>query len=271
MIKDGLNRIKPDRRDFSLVHTFGATVADTQSLPSSFSIYDGRPIPNQDDVDTRFNPQLPALPFGCTGETGAFETGLQDGTLCNPQDLYLATPPYNQGGRDIRDMLKVLINRGVVRADGTMSEKRLAYFNCYGTGGIDDFNAARIGIWINQAERRGVYLGTWWYPEFENAGADGILPLPSFNINEASLHNHLATGFYSTYKDDYIETISWQGMHYAKNGLAYVSRADYNALMAQPYTGAFTITKMPSNTPVPVGVQAEIDHLVYFIRNLFNV
>lgn len=40
--------------------------------------------------------------------------------------------------------------------------------------------------------------------------------------------------------------------------------------MRQPYTGAFTITKTSSSTPVPIGVQAVVDHLVYFLLNLFN-
>lgn len=268
MIRQGLKKIVPDRRDYSLLHTFGATVADVQSLPTKFTIYDGRVIPNQNEPDTRFTPPVRALFEGCTAETGTFSCGLQDNALYRPDDLYDNTPPGTDGeGRDARLMLQTLITRGVKSVDGTVGNKRVAYFNCYGAGPIDDFDAARIGIWINQSERRGVLIGTWWYPEFESVGADGVLPLPSFNIKNATLHFHLITGWDNKNGQDVLEDISWQGMNFGNAGLDYMTRAQYNALMAQPYTGAFTLTKMPSNTPIPIGWQAVVDHLIYYLRN----
>lgn len=266
MLKQGLKKITPDRRDYSIVHTFGATTA---GLPDNYSIYDGRPIPNQNDVDTRFNPQLPPLPEGCTGETGAFETGLQDGKLYNPQDLYLHTLPGDAGGRDMRAMLQTLIDRGVEATDGTMSPKRTAYFNCYGTGIIDDFDAARIGLWISQAEKRGVYVGSWFYPEFVyDVPPTGVLPVPSFNTTQASLHCYLMTGWRTIDGKLEAEMLTWQGPKVGFQGVEYMSREIFNALMAQPYTGAFTITKTTSKTPIPIGWVAVVDHLVAFIRNL---
>lgn len=263
-MKSGLSRIEPDRRDYSLIHTFGAMAPDPKSLPSSFSIYDGRAIPNQEEPDTRFTPSLPPMPYGCTGETGAFESGIQDAVLYNPQDLYLNTPPGNQGGRDIRKMLQTLIDRGPMKADGTFGPKRVAYFNCYGSFGIDDFDAVRIALWINQWEKRGVYIGTFWYWGDQPMVP---LPLPSFKMAEGTLHNYLCTGW----NDDTLEVIPWLGEGVGDKGKFYITRPIFNALMRQPWTGAFTITQVESKTPVPVGYQAVIDHLIYFIHNLFRL
>lgn len=269
MMKSGLTKIRPDSRDYSLLHTYGA-VADPSSLPLSFSIYDGRQIPNQNLQDNRFSPALPPLPYGCTGETGAFESGIQDETLYNPQDLYINTPPGDFGGRDIREMLKVLTKRGPKQADGSMGPKRTAYFNCYGAGKIDDFDAARIAIWINQIEKRGVYIGTFWY--WGDTPAT-VLETPSFKMSEASLHCYLATGWAHNDQigEDELEVIPWVGQDFGTQGRFYITRTIYNALMVQPWTGAFTITKTEGQAGVPIGYQAIIDHLVYFIRNLFQI
>lgn len=267
----GLDKIIPDTRDYSLLHTFAGTIPDPEGLPDRYSNYDGRAIPDQNADDARFPFLIPPLPFGCTGEAGAFDSGIQDKADYNPQDLYLNTPPRDPySGRDIRKMLQTLIDRGPKKIDGSFGPKRLAYFNCYGSGKIDDFDAARIALWINQFERRNVIVGTWWYQEFNSAGNDGILPEPSYQMAGAQLHCHLVTGFDKTYKDEYVETIPWRGKQVGKDGLFYMPRSMYNALMRQPWTGAFTITKQPVSSPIPVGYMAVIDHLVYMVRNLWN-
>jgi hypothetical protein len=267
MIKNGLNKIYPNRHDYSIVHTFGTTI-DPQGLPYSFSIYDGRPIPNQNDFDGRFTPALRPLPMGCTGEATTFMAGLEDGALYPPDDFYFATPPGTDGqGRDIRTALSTAKNRGFKLPDGTIGARKGDYYNCYGAGAIDDFDAARIGLWVNQNEKRAVTVGSWWYPEFNVPQAGGILPTPSFNTNTATLHNWLIVGW----EGDYLQVIPWEGMAYAMVGIVKMSRTLYNALMAQPWTGAFTQAKTPATGPIPVGYQAIIDHLIYFIRNLFHV
>lgn len=267
-LQSGLTKIAPDQHDYSLLHSYGALTSDPKSLPTSFSIYDGRPIPNQNNFDDRFTPPLPPLPMGCTGEAGAFESGLQDGKLYNPKPLYEHTPPGGNGGRDMREMLSTLINHGPQEADETFGPRRTAYFNCYGSGKISDFDAARFGLWINQNEKRGVYVGSYWYPEFENLDMSAALPIPSFNIRDASLHCHLATGWDTTYKGVYLEDLSWQGEGYGKGGIDYISPEIYNALMGQPWTGAFTITKTEGVSPLPIGAQAWIDHLIYYFRSI---
>lgn len=260
----GLNKIAPHRKDKSFLHTYSAVVPDPKSLPEKFSIYDGRPIPSQIENDTRFTPPIPPLFNGCTGETGSFESGIQDGELYSPQDLYLNTSPGDAGGRDIRAMLQVLCDRGPRKADGNFGLKRSAYFNVYGAGKIDDTDAAKIALWINQEEKRGVYVGTWWY---WGSAPSAVLDVPSFKRAEASLHCYLITGW----DGDDLEVIPWLGMTVGFGGKFKMSRVIYNALMAQPWTGAFTITKGGGMAPITIGVQAYIDHLVYFIKNLFGV
>lgn len=277
MIKDGLNKISPDRRDFSFVHTFGQ--ASPASLPANFSIYDGRTIPNQTDYDNRFDPVLPPLPMGCTGETAAFESGLQDGKLYNPEWIYRNTPPGGTGGRDMRTMLKFLINNGP--AEGGADEKRKGYFNIYGVGQVTDYDAVKIALWLSQGEKRGVYVGSYFYPEFVRpvAGsgdgrkyveADGIVPAPSFNTTIASLHCWLITGWKTIGGKEYLEGLTWQGESVGNKGVEYFSREIYNALLAQPYTAAYTISKY-EKPPLPIGWVAILDHLVAYIRELFNV
>lgn len=271
-MKNGLNKVYPDSRDYSLLHSFGALNTDTSGLPANFSIYGGQIIPNQDLPDMRFIPAVRPLPYGCTGESQTFIGGIEDNNTYAPDDLYDHTPPGVDGqGRDLRSSMKTTIDRGYKQPDGTIGNKRKAYFNCYGAGAIDDFDAVRIALWINQAEKRPVSVGSWWYPEFENP-VNGSAQLPSFNTNYATLHNHMITGW-RTLADGTIELedISWQGMDYGQRGLVYFSRAIFNALMAQPYTGAYTVTKNDSTSPVPIGMTAYIDHLIYFIRNLFHV
>lgn len=271
MIKSGLSKISPNRKDYSILHSFGATNFDTSGLPANFSIYDGRPIPNQNALDTRFIPAVRPLPMGCVAETTTFAAGLEDGAIYPPDDFYFAIPPGTDGeGRDIREGLQTAIDRGFKLPGGVIGAKRTAYFNCYGAGAIDDFDAARIAIWINQIEKRGVSVGTYWYPEFEYP-VHGSLPLPSFNTSQGSLHNHLITGWRTLNGVVELQDISWQGDMYGDAGVVYISREIYNALMQQPWTAAFTITKIGGITPVPIGMKAIVDHLVYFIRNLFKI
>lgn len=275
LLADGLKKVLPDRRDYSFVHSFGATPFDTHGLPDNFSVYDGRPIPNQNALDERFTPALRPLPQGCTGESQAFLGGLEDALSYPPDDLYDHTPPYTDGaGRDLRDSLKATVLRGYKLPAGGIGNKRTAYFTCYGAGKIDDFDASRIAVWINQNEKRGVSVGSWWYPNWGHLGLSGILPTPSFNTKEATLHNWIVTGWKTIQGTQYLEGISWQGSEYGRSGLHYVSRDLYNKLMAQPYTAAYTLTKVAGLQPIPIGLQAYSDHVVYlltqFIRNLFS-
>lgn len=271
-MKSGLQRIAPDPRDYSLIHSYGAVASDAMSLPQDFSVYDFRPIPNQDDFDERFTPHLPPMPYGCTGETGTFDAGIQDLDLYNPKDLYDNTQPFTPNdGRDMRATLGTLKSRGPRLASGLFGKKRKAYFNVYGAGKIDDFDAARIALWINQNEKRGVWVGTFWYPEFATPRPDGTVKTPSWDTRTASLHAHLITGWKTIDGELYLEDISWQGMEYGNKGIVYFSREQYNALMKQPYTGAFTITSREGVEPVPLGFKTVIDHLVYFILDLFRI
>lgn len=266
MKHSGLLKIKPDRRDHHIVkhleRTYGAL--DPLSLPEKFSIYDGRSIPNQDEPDTRFDPPLPPLPFACTAETTTFLCGLEDGKLYNPEWLYRNTPPFDNGGRDIRDALNTAAKLGLMDDKGNIGGQDWdSYGHVYASGKIDDYDAARFSCYLLS---RGVSIGTWWYGIFTLA-SNGLLSAPSFNTNEASLHNWLVTGW----DKEGIELIPWIGGQWDVKGLGYLSRGVYNALLNQPYTGAFSFYKLGDQKPITLGVQAYIDHLINYIRTLFNV
>lgn len=272
MIRNALNKVRPDRRDYSLLHTLGSTAPDPKGLPAKFSIYDGRTIPNQELLDTRFDPPVRPLYYGCTGEAQTFARGLKSGKTYRPDDHYDHTYPFKEDtGRDMRKSMQTGIDRGYMDERGMLGDKDTAYFNCYGSGKIDDCDAARIAIWINQNEKRSVSVGSWWYPEFnELSKRHPVVPLPSFDTSEATLHNHLVTGWDTINGVECVEDISWQGEDYANHGVCYIPRAIYNALMAQPWTGAFTAASLAGKTPVSIGIQAQIDHLIYFIFDLFG-
>lgn len=277
MIKQGMSPVYPHHKDNSLLHSFGALDFDTGSLPDSFSIYDGRTIPNQNDIDERFTPPVRPLPMGCTAETTTFMAGLEDGAQYPPDDFYFATPPGQDGaGRDIRVALSTAATRGFKLPDGTIGAKRAPYFNCYGAGKIDDFDAARIALWINQQEKRGVSVGTYWYwggTPNNTLVQNGLLVTPSFNTTMMPLHNWFIVGWSTP---DVLIGIPWAGMEFGLGGLVYITRADYNRLMTQPWTGAFTQGKLAEGQqPVTIGMQAYYDHIVYalvqFIHQLWGV
>ncbi len=252
MLQNGLQKIRPDSKDYSLLHTFGGT---TEGLPDNFSIYDGRIISNQN---------ADGFPFACTAYSTTFIAGLEDGAFYPVPDFYYAVPPGDNGGRDIRAALSAAKNRGFRLPDGTLGAKKGDYYNCYGAGKIDDFDAARIGLWINQNEKRGVTIGSWFYAAFENGA--GVVGTPTFNTSQGSLHNWTITGWKTIDGVLYLEAETWQG-----NFIQYFSREIYNALLAQIYSGAFTLAKTPPSGSVPIGYTAIIDHLVAFVRQLFHV
>ena len=274
MLKPGLRPIKPDRRDYSFIPTFGATTFDVKGLPKQFSLYDGRQIPDQNQPDMRFTPPLPPLHYGCTGESISMYSGIQDNNLYSPLFNYENTYPYvHTTGRDMRKVIQHAIDVGLMDDKGEVGNHRAEYFHVYGSSKIDDFDAARIALWINQAEKRSVMIGTWFY--WNDTQNSGILPAPTFNTKEGTLHAYLVTGWKTIDGIPHLEAIPWLGHWFGDNGRCYISRPIYNALMAQPWTAAFTITKLKGRAPIPVGMRAHVDHIVYrlhqFIRNLFHV
>lgn len=284
MVKSGAEKLRPDRHDYSLLHTLGLVApwykrwftkplagVVNEGLPANFSIYEGQPIPNQAFPDDRFVPIVDVLDFGCTGESQTFAAGLADKQTYRPDDFYDNTPPGGRTmGRDMRKSLQTAIDRGFTTSPNIApGNKRKAYFNCYGAGTIDDYTAAKIALWVNQAERRAVTIASWWY--WAKVPKTGIASLPSFNMDEATLHNYIATGWVTIKDVEYLECIGWVGMNFGKRGIIYISQPIYNALMRQPWTGAFTMTRDDGTAPLPIGWQAVVDHFIYWFRNRFGV
>lgn len=265
-MNQGVRKVKPDRRDYSFLHTYAGS---TEGLPDTFSIYDGRPIPDQRTYDRRFNPPLRPGPMACTGETQTFIAGLEDGALYDPMDFYDATPPGVDGiGRDVRQSLKTAVERGFKRADGVRGFNRAAYFHVYGSGKIDDFDAMRIALWMHQNSKRGISLVTYFYQEML-PDQFGNIQLPTFNTKEATLHNYLITGWRKRNGVEELECIPWLGMESGDKGKMYIPRPIFNKLINQPYTGAFILINEDSTLPITLGWVALWNHLVAFIRQLY--
>lgn len=265
-MQQGALKVWPHRKDYSFLHTYAGS---TEGLPESFSIYDGRPIPDQRFYDRRFTPPLRPGPMACTGETQTFIAGLEDNALYDPIDLYDHTPPGTDGiGRDVRQSLKTSIEYGFKRADGARGFNRAAYFHVYGTGKIDDFDAVKIALWMHQNARRGVSVVTWWYTEMY-PDQNGNIQLPTFRTQEATLHNYLITGWRTRNGVEELECIPWLGMEVGKKGLVYIPRPIFNKLINQVYTGCFILINEDGTLPITLGWIALWDHLVSFIRQLY--
>jgi hypothetical protein len=236
-LKSGTQPTHIDYRDFDFAKSFG--LAAPPAFPAEYNVDAQLWQPDQNAM---------GLPFGCTGFTQASLCEDEDGTQYDPAYIYRQTPPFDEGGRDIRksldfirknDLKKYL--KGVVT--GT---KRTAYFNIRPMLPLDAFDAIRLAMFSTKDEKRAVSVGTPWFPEFENTDR-GILPMPhSFDVTfaGASWHNWAIKGWKTIGDQPYLIGKSWQGADYGDAGFCYVSRSLINNLMAISGSAAFTVSKI---------------------------
>lgn len=239
MIRHGANRSRADKKDYSYFRTHGWKFGGLPTtLPDlEYSYLDGRPIPDQNQADTRFSPALIALPLGCTGEAQTFLKGLQDNALYNPKFTYDKTCLIeNHGpeeGCDIRNSSKSLRVFGAQRVDETTNEQAVQHksgqtFSVDKAPGRDWFDSQRIAL---RNEKQGISVGTIWFSEWENPDPTGLLS-PTFvydgNADEYSWHNYAFTGEKVINGEPTLEVVSWQGENYAVKGIAYMNRATFN-------------------------------------------
>jgi hypothetical protein len=88
MILPGLDKIRPDHRDFDFHLSFGSPTS-LPSFPLEYCTDLNLWMPSQNAM---------ALPLGCTGFAGADAAADEDGVLYDPGDLYRRTPP----GTDVK-------------------------------------------------------------------------------------------------------------------------------------------------------------------------
>lgn len=236
MIKNGVNKRFTDHRDFDLLKNFGAIGIDPSSLPADFSVDAGLTMPDQ---------VADGLLFDCTGNAQTDLCTNEDKIVYDAVELYRSTPPYDDSqGRDMRASLTMLTTRGPKTKDGTLGPKRTAFYNIYKQGGLDWFDAIRIGLWTMREELRAGSCGMPWFKVFEDVSSDGILPVPPrYSWQDASSHDAVTPGWRTINGIPYLRFKSWQGVAYGDNGWVYMSREIANNVFDMYFTEIFTVTK----------------------------
>lgn len=233
MIKSGVKPVKKDIRDYDYHRTFGA--AKVVQFADNFTVDAGLIMPDQN---------ADGYPFGCTGYAQIDLCIDEDFILYDPIFTYTHTPPNDKGGRDLRDSLKCLIDLGPQTKEGVPGQKRLAYFNVRPIGSLDWFDSVRLVLYSNKGENRAVSVGTPWFNEFETPLSNGILPIPIWDIAQASWHNWVICGWETIGGAPYLVGKSWQGNSFGDRGFHKVSRRIFNAIMEERGTAAFTVSKI---------------------------
>lgn len=252
------------KRDDPALHKtfpkFGAAAPTVLPL-MEYNFDAGFPIPNQNAPDGRFNPALPALPYGCTGETQSRFVTNEDKLLADPQYTYDATCEMEghapDQGCDIRNSAKSLTVYGY-RRDGdtpaqSLARKRGAFFVIDLVPGRDWFDSFRLAMRGNQ---KSISIGTPWFREWATVDVTGLLTsLFVYDGNPADYgwHNHLITGEKTVNGEPTLIDYSWQGENYGDAGVVYFDRATFNK--------AFDIYGTIGVTPGPVVTPAQVQYV----------
>lgn len=278
MIRNGTKRHLFDPRDNSLhktFHQFGAVLGD---IPTLFYKYDSGlyPVPDQNNIDTRFQPNLPSLPYGCTGETATDICGAEDNAVYDPMYTYDMTceieghPPIE--GCDIRNSMKSLTIYGLRKNGETQEQaqarKRGRYFMIDLVPGRDWFDSFRLAL---RGNKRGISTGTPWFVEWT-----GIRVAPSGLLTSNFIYNgnpdaypwHDTNVFgESTVDDEPVLLLkSWQGSLVGDNGILKWNRETFNKVF--DIYGTIGATPGPSVTAADVQyVEATLWQQVWVFLN----
>lgn len=270
MIKNGTKPHEFDQRDHALHATFphfGATAPINLPL-LEYNFDAGFPIPNQNAVDSRFDPPLPAMPEGCTGEAQSRFVTNEDKILADPQYTYNATCEMEghdtDTGCDIRNSAKSLTVYGYRRQGDTeaqsLARKRGKYFVIDRIAGRDWFDSFRLAL---RGNKKSISIGTPWFSEWQSVPMSGLLTsLFIFDGNEIDYnwHNALITGEKTIDGEPTMIVYSWQGNLIGDNGLLYWNRETFNK--------AFDIYGTIAITPGPTILSADIQYVTATIYQL---
>jgi hypothetical protein len=263
MILPGLDKIRPDHRDFDFHLSFGSPTS-LPSFPLEYCTDLNLWMPSQNAM---------ALPLGCTGFAGADAAADEDGVLYDPGDLYRRTPPgTDDQGRDMRKMLSTLTGSDLKRylGDTVAGSKRTAYFQIKGSGFIDSFDAVRLTMLSTKDEHRAVIAGIPWYLTFQTIGNDGIMRMPdSLSLDQASWHAIKIAGWTTHNGIPYLLIKSWQGDLYGDHGWVYMPRELANVLLTTYGAAAFTVTKVKPDEVQRVDLDV-VSIIVSYIRLLIS-
>lgn len=241
-------------------------------------------------------------PTECTGYAQTDLATDEDGVIYSPdytfaQTLRLTNSPPESQGADLRASLKSTIAYGLLpKAEAPFSAKekgqtfvadwqrwlayvdraqknaKPAFFTI--TGPYDAFDNIRSALWLNQASKQGISIGTPWYPEWSATGSDGIAPLSDFSRDPNSLpwHNWAVKGFTTIKGVPYFIGKSWAGPKFGDKGFTYFSRENINGVLAVRGTGAFTIAKTGNRLWSLFGILVEnFPALLTYLPQLFKI
>lgn len=261
-VKDGLKPLKHDHRDYDFFKT-KKFAGIPPTLPENYSVDAGFWFPDQRKENILGTIHVPALPYGCTDYSQNDLCMDEDTQPYNPMDIENVTHANDRGGADIRESLDATVK--------IRNGNHPAYFRIRASGAIDSFDAARLAMLSTSSEKRGVTVGTPWYPESTTVGKDGIMYVSDFSLYRATWHNWDVKGWKTINGEPYLICKPWLGPDYGDHGVSYVSRAVFNSLLAIRGTGMFTLDKLLPGE-IPVAVDSTIVQMITsFIRNLFRV
>lgn len=279
MIHHGTNPHKLDKRDHALHRTFPqfGAVYGTQEVPNSKYNYDaGLGMANQLEIDTRFSPALPPIPFGCTGETSSDICGDEDKAIYDPQYTYeracdMEGHGYNQGA-DIRTSMKSLTVYGLRRNGETQVQaqmrKRGKYYTIDKIPKRDWFDSFRLAL---RGNGRSISVGVPWFTEwgFGNVGPDGLLTANFVYDGEPEhygWHDVKVSGEDVLYGEPVLLVKSWQGATIGDRGWLKWNRETFNK--AYDIYGTFSAT--PGLPVQPAEIQYVKLTLKQYLLTLYN-
>lgn len=269
MIKDGFLKKFTDHRDLSLIPSFGGT-DDTNGLPAEYVVAT-KDMPSQNDV---------GLPFACTAFAQTELASDQTGEIYDVEEFYRATPPGDNGGRDMRTSMSLLVNRGPKTLEQKLRPWNGKYYNIYRYGALDWFDACRVGLYLVKDEKRAASAGVAWFKPWVGASVptSGIVQDPEvYSWSLATAHDAVIAGWVTKgighgqpLGGTYLAVKSWQGKHIGDAGWLYFSRPIINKLFDMYYTDMFTASQQKPSTFATVDLPA-IERVISYIRNLFRV
>lgn len=107
--------------------------------------------------------------------------------------------------------------------------------------------------------QRGISVATDWYPEWEQIGPDGILPMPASITEVSSGHNYAVKGQKTINGIRYWIVKSWQGVTYGDHGWCYMSQEVANSVMG--ISGATALVYASSGSRWLARVKIILQHL----------
>lgn len=260
--ESGTRPTQPHRKDFDFLASKKLAGAVPSFLPE-YNVDAGLWQPNQNAGCDLFTPPTPPMPFGCTNYTGCDLCADQDGRLYDPMILEAVTHANENRGAEMRVALKAVTQT---------IPGHPAYFRVSPAGKIDAFDAVRLAMLSTSTEKRGVAIGSPFWLQWGAVKKNGVLPMPDFDLKNASWHAWAVKGWKIINGEPYLVCKMWQGREYGDNGFVYVSRPVFNATMAVWGAVAFTIDKLlPDEELQTLGISAYVREIVAYVRFLFNI